>query len=129
MPRVGELGVARSVLGVYCVGRTEPPHRVGLQTRNQHGQDSFGRENATWLGFPFESSNISAANGDGEFNGLGPGRQSLVGHRGLLIRIVTTKAYGIVECSNPEAIVCGYHFRALNSALWMARAQLHRAFL
>jgi hypothetical protein len=61
--------------------------------------------------------NIPAANGDGEFNGLGPGRQSLIGHCGLLIRIVTAKAYWIVELSNPQVIVRGYHFRALNSAL------------
>jgi hypothetical protein len=129
MPRVGELGVARSVLGVAAPDG--PNHPIGSDCKHEISMARIALAEKTPRGSASHSNhlNISAANGDGEFNGLGPGRQSLVGHRGLLIRIVTTKAYGIVECSNPEAIVCGYHFRALNSALWMARAQLHRAIL
>ena len=40
--------------------------------------------------------NVPTANGDSELDGLGSSRQSLVGHRGLRVRIVAAKSYEII---------------------------------
>jgi transposase len=103
-PDAVEHRAAGSLLGVIPTDGSNHAVRSDREHEIRMARIALPKKTPSGSAAPSDHLNIPAADGDGELNGLNPGRQRLIGHHGLLVRIVTDKSYGITESPNARRV-------------------------